>query len=187
MRKHSLPPRDRYIEDWELVEALKVASPFIRAYIGLKLLTALRRGDLRRLRISDLKEDGIQVQPHKTAGTSGQRITIQWSPALRTAVSECMALRRKVTSIWLFSTRSGQPYIKEDGCANGFDSILQRSMAKVVAETTVTERFTEHDLRAKCASDAESLEHAQQLLTHAEAATTKRIYRRCGELVRPLK
>ena len=50
-----------------------------------------------------------------------------------------------------------------------------------------TERFTEHDLRAKCASDAESLEHAQQLLAHAEAATTKRIYRRRGELVRPLK
>jgi integrase len=152
-----------------------------------QVLTALRRGDLLRLRVSDLKDDGIQVQPHKTAGTSGQRIIIQWTPALRAAVSDCMALRRKVTSIWLFCTRAGQPYIKEDGRANGFDSIWQRFMAKVVAETTVTERFTEHDLRAKCASDAESLEHAQQLLAHTEAATTRRIYRRRGEVVRPLK
>jgi hypothetical protein len=31
------------------------------------------------------------------------------------------------------------------------------------------------------------LEHAQQLLAHAEAATTRRIYRRRGQLVRPLK
>ena len=171
----------------ELVEALKVASPLIRSYVGLKLLTALRRGDLLRLRISDLKEDGIHVQPHKTSKTSGQRIIIQWTPALRTAVSECKMRRRKVTSLWLFCTRMGQPYIKEDGRANGFDSIWQRFMAKVLAETGVTERFTEHDLRAKCASDAKSLEHAQQLLAHAEAATTRRIYRRRGELVQPLK
>ena len=187
VRKHSTPPRDRYVEDWELVEALKVASPFIRAYIGLKLLTGLRRGDLLRLKVSDLKEDGIQVQPHKTTRTSRTRITIQWSPALREAVNACTALRRKVTSIWLFCTRAGQPYIKEDGSANGFDSIWQRFMAKVLAETNVTDRFTEHDLRAKCASDAESLEHAQQLLAHAEAATTRRVYRRRGELVKPLK
>ena len=77
--------------------------------------------------------------------------------------------------------------VKEGATANGFDSIWQRFMAKVLAETKVTDRFTEHDLRAKCASDAESLEHAQQLLAHAEAATTKRIYRRRGEVVRPLK
>ena len=92
-----------------------------------------------------------------------------------------------MTSISLFCTRTGQPYVKQDGTANGFDSIWQRFMAKVLAETTVTDRFTEHDLRAKCASDAESLEHAQQLLAHAEATTTKRIYRRRGEVVRPLK
>lgn len=43
--------------------------------------------------------------------------------------------------------------------------------------------FTEHDLRAKVGSDAESLERAQQLLTHASASTTKRIYRRKPEIV----
>ena len=41
------------------------------------------------------------------------------------AVRDCMALRRKATSIWLFCTRAGQPYIKEDGRANRFDSIWQ--------------------------------------------------------------
>lgn len=50
----------------------------------------------------------------------------------------------------------------------------------------VTERFTEHDLPAKCASEAETLVHAQQLLARADSATTQRIYRRRPERVKPL-
>ena len=56
----------------------------------------------------------------------------------------------------------------------------------MLAETKVTERFTEHDLRAKCASDAEFLEHARALLSHADVRTTKAIYRRKPERVKPL-
>jgi hypothetical protein len=44
----------------------------------------------------------------------------------------------------------------------------------VLKETKVTERFTEHDLRAKCAPDGESLEHARALLSHADASQQKR-------------
>lgn len=54
-------------------------------------------------------------------------------------------------------------------------------------ETKVTERFTEHDLRAKCASDAESLEHARAMLAHADARTTELIYRRRPERVHPAR
>jgi len=50
----------------------------------------------------------------------------------------------------------------------------------------VTERFTEHDLRAKCASDAATLEHARALLSHADARTTEAVYRRKPERVKPL-
>ena len=62
----------------------------------------------------------------------------------------------------------------------------QRFMDRVLSETKVTERFTEHDLRAKCASDATSLEHARALLAYADARTTDTIYRRKPERVRPL-
>lgn len=60
-------------------------------------------------------------------------------------------------------------------------------MDRVLTETKVKDRLTEHDLRAKCASDAESLEHAQPLLAHADSSTTRRIYRRKPERVKPLK
>ena len=49
------------------------------------------------------------------------------------------------------------------------------------------ESLTEHDLRAKCASDATSLEHARALLSHADDRMTKRAYRRAPERVRPLR
>lgn len=46
-------PRDRYIEDWEVVECLslkckkdKGGVAMLKAYICLKLLTGLSRGDL---------------------------------------------------------------------------------------------------------------------------------------------
>lgn len=68
------PPRTRYVEDWEIVEALSVAGPVLRAYISIKLLTGLRRADLLGLRMADIREDGIHVAPRKTAKTTGKRL-----------------------------------------------------------------------------------------------------------------
>jgi len=62
----------------------------------------------------------------------------------------------------------------------------QRFMDRVIAETKVEKRFTEHDLGAKCASDATSREHARALLSHADSRTTDAIYRRKPEVVKPL-
>jgi len=187
VRKLTTPPRDRYVENWEVLEALTVAPPMLHAYIRTKLLTGLRRGDLLRLRIHDLRDDGIHVKPHKTAHTSGKRLIISWSPELIAAINDAKQARKKITSMWLFSTRLGQPYIKEDGSANAFDSLWQRFIRKVLKDTKVEARFTEHDLRAKVGSDADSLERARQLLAHASASTTQRIYRRKPEVIKPLK
>ena len=182
--KFSTPPRKRYIEDWELQEALKVASPFIATYIRLKLLTGLRRGDLLSLKLSDIKEDGIHVTPRKTSQTTRKKIIIEWSEQLSDSIDEIKALRKKILSVWLFHTRQGQPYMKENGTANGFDSIWQRFMTKALEKTKLKEKFTEHDLRAKVASDTE-INHAQQLLGHSSAEVTERVYRRRPEIVRP--
>lgn len=185
VRKFSTPPRTRYIEDWEIQEALKVASPFIRAYVNLKLLTGLRRGDMLSLKLSDLKEDGIHVTPRKTQNTTGKKIIIEWSPDLVQAIADIRGIAKKVGSIWLFHTRTGQPYIQQGGTANAFDSIWQRFMAKALSETGLVEKFTEHDLRAKVASDT-TIGHAQRLLGHNSQNTTDRIYRRAAEKVKPI-
>jgi integrase len=186
VRKFSTPPRKRYVEDWEIVEALKIASPFITAYIRLKLLTGLRRGDLLSLKVSDLQDDGIHITPRKTAHSTGKSIVIEWSIELKSAIDQAMKIRKKILSLWLFHTNKGQPYIKENGTANGFDSIWQRFMAKALTSTLLVDKFTEHDLRAKVASDV-TIDHAQALLGHSNAEVTDRIYRRKPNRVRPFR
>ncbi len=88
----------------------------------------------------------------------------------------------------LFCTRRGKSYFNEsNGRTEGWDSMWQRFMARILKETKVSERFTEHDLRAKCASDADTLEHAQSLLSHTDSKITKAVYRRKPEIIKPSK
>lgn len=184
-------PRTRYVEDWEVVECLALASRrkkgsvlAIQAYMRVKLLTGLRRGDLLRLRVADCKDDGIHVITNKT----GKPVIYEWSDELRAAVAMAKAARPVHIAPWLFCNRDGAGYLDETtGEAHGWSSMWDRFMARVLEETKVTERFTEHDLRAKCASDAETLDHARALLAHADSRTTDRIYRRKAERVRPLR
>jgi integrase len=170
-------PRDRYVEDAEL-EAFKAhAGAFIAAYIDFKLLTALRQGDVLSLRLDQLKDDGI----HVTVGKTGKRVIIEWSEALRDAVTTARQLPRPVRGFYLFCNRKGQPYT-----GNGFRSIWQRRMKSALEKGILKERFREHDLRAKAASDAKK-DHATELLAHLDSRTTSRHYRRKPEVIRPLK
>jgi integrase len=188
------PARTRYIEDWEVIEALSLKPMrkagsvlMIQAYIRIKLLTALRRSDLLRLRPSDFTTAGIKVTPTKTERSTGKRFIIEWTPELTAAVEIAKATRPVDIAPWLFCKTDGDCYIDATGRASGWDSMWQRYMTRVLKETKLTERFTEHDLRAKCGSDAESLERARQLLGHADAKITERVYRRKPEMVRPLR
>lgn len=200
-RKAKLQHRKRYVEDWEVVAALELPQKMtasgklnrndrtlaVQAYIRLKLLTGLRRTDLLRLRMSDIRDEGVHVTPSKTAGTSGKSTIYEWTEELLEAVEAAKVSRPVDISPWIFCTRKGEPYQRDDGTANAFDSLWQRFMDRVLAETKVEDRFQERDLRAKCATDAESLEHARALLSHASASTTNRIYRRKPERVKPGK
>jgi len=187
-------PRDRYVEDWEIVEALALPTTrkkgsilMIQAYIRIKLLTGMAQGDLLRLTMPSILDDGIHIQRHKTKGSTGKRTIYTWTPELHKAVDMALEARPKL-SVFLFCTREGEGYIDEaTGRASGWKSMWQRFMARLIQETKITEHFTEHDLRAKVASDADTLEHARSLLSHADSRTTDKIYRRKAERVTPLR
>ena len=161
----------------------------IQAYIQLKLLTGMARGDLLRLEPArHFKEDGIHIQRHKTMNSTGKRTIYSWTPALKHSIEAALNARPVDISAFLFSTKRGYGYINEaTGNASGFKSLWQRFFARVLAETKIKTHFTEHDLRAKVASDAHNLEHAKALLSHTDSAMTDIIYRRKPTLVKPLK
>lgn len=184
--------RTRYIEDWEIVEALSLKPHrksgsvlMIQAYLRLKLLTGLRQRDLLLLTVSDCKEDGIHVDPSKTRDTTRKSLVYDWNDQLRAAVEHAKACRPAL-SPYLFCKTDGQCMVDPvTERAKAFTDMWQGFIARVLAETKVTERFTEHDLRAKVGSDAESLERAKQLLAHSDVRLTERVYRRKAERISP--
>ena len=112
----------------------------------------------------------------------------EWTPALQQAVAQAKAARPIDFSPWLFCTRKGEGYFNEDsGQATGWDSMWQRFMTRLLEETDIEERFTEHDLRGKVGSDLASIERAADLLGHTSKEITKRHYRRKPEVIKPVR
>lgn len=169
-------PRDRYIEDAEFVAFREHAGPLIAAYMDVKYLTGLRQADLLSIRLDQLKEDGIHLKVSK----NGKRIIIAWNEPLRAAVQRARSLPRPVRGLFLFCNRRGQPYT-----GSGFRSNWHRQMRSALKNGVLQERFREHDIRAKSASDT-SRDQASELLAHLDARTTQKYYRRKPEIVRPL-
>ena len=185
-------PRNRYVEDWELELFKSVASPLLRCYCDLKYLTGLRKGDILTIREASLIDEGIYVVPRKTSKLhprTGKEIQAKpmlflWTQELREVVTRIRGLKkgRAIGSVFLFATRGGQCYYDvERSRSDGFDSIWKRYMAKAKIEAEKQgrplEHFTEHDIRAKNASDEVNEVDAQQRLGHATVKATK-TYRR---------
>lgn len=134
-----------------------------------------------------MTDEGIAV----TQGKTGARLIYLWDAELRTVVARIKAMRRprgphrtktlrRPIGLHLFCTRAGQPYT-----ASGFDSIWQRAMKKALGAGVIKERFTEHDIRAKTATDDPL--SAQQRLGHKNRSMTDRYIKvRKVEKVKPL-
>jgi len=189
-------PRDRFVEDWEIEEALSLtpkiksrAVTLAKLYVRFKLMTGLRRWDILKLKISQIKDDGIHVQPTKTKNTTGKRLIFEWDEEgeMRNLIDDILKLPpRRIGDVCLFTTRQGKSYINNQGKANAFDSLWQRYMNRVIELTNVEDKFQERDLRAKVASDSETLQEASERLGHGTTETTNKVYRRKPLRIKPL-
>lgn len=134
----------------------------------LTYLTTQRRQDIIALRLFDIRDDGIHVTQLKR----GAKVVIEWTDALRTAVSELRAIKRSIASIYLITNRSGQRYSDA-----GFKSMWNR--LQVAWKEAGGERFHYHDLRARGVGKLKSEGRvAKDLTGHTTEATAERIYDR---------
>ena len=60
-------------------------------------------------------------------------------------------------------------------------------MQRAIKGGVLKEKFTMHDLRAKCASDIGNEEDAQRLLGHENISMTRKAYIRKPQKVTPLR
>ena len=176
--KHTEKGRDRYITDLEFESVKKLASNLIATVMDFAYITAMRRGDILKLRLDQINEEGIWIKQSKT----GTKQLYEWTDGLFDVVARAKALKRPIRGLYLFCTRQGQPYSD-----TGFKAMWNRVQVKWADQGG--QRFTFHDIRAKALTDAKAKGmDAQSLAGHATSAMTEHyIKQREFKRVKPLR
>lgn len=167
-------PRDRLVTDAELAAFRATAElsgetgKLLSQVAWLAYLTGQRRGDLLKLRLDRLTDDGILIQQGKT----GAKVLIEWTDALRGCVAALRTLPRPVRGLYLVCNRHGQAYTDA-----GFKALWGRTMN--AWQASGGERFHFHDLRAKAITRmVEDGRQARDLSGHATDAMVAKVYDR---------
>jgi len=170
--------RNRYVTDVEYAGVKLMAPKRVRLAMDLSLLTGQRQGDVIGFRWDHVKDMHIHVQQGKT----GKRLAIEISPALEAVLDECWKLPKGGCEggEYVITRRCGGRYTSE-----GFRALWQRTINQWVKLGNL--RFNFHDIRAKSASDSESIDAAYQRLGHQDISITRQVYDRGVRIVKPLK
>lgn len=166
-------PRDRLVTDRELCSFIAHSAggetgTLLALTAWLAYLTSQRRGDLLKLRLDRIIDDGILIQQGKT----GAKVLVEWTPKLRECVAELRTIPRPVRGMYLICNKAGQPYTD-----SGFKALWGRAMTAWV--DAGGERFHFHDLRAKAVTRmVEDGRKAQDLSGHASEAMVSKVYDR---------
>lgn len=161
----TLVGRKRLVTDAE-IRALKAAALLqarngeaLVQMIDLALLTGQRIGDLIKMRWQDVTDAGVLVEQGKT----GERLLIQWSPALKAAIDACAR-----------GDRIGHVLKTQSGTGYRYAGI--RSAWVRACERAGIEDLHIHDLRGRAGMDAregDGLEAARDLLGHKSIRMTE--------------
>ncbi len=175
--KHKEIGRSRYIMDNEFEAVKLIASDLIATIMDFAYITALRKGDILRLKLEQITDEGIWIKQSKT----GAKQLYEWSEGLHEVVNRAKILKRP-KSLYLFCNRQSQPYTD-----SGFKALWQRVQVKWAAQGG--SRFTFHDIRAKALTDAKNMGmDAQSLAGHSTAAMTEHYIKQFEfKKVKPLK
>lgn len=176
--KHKEKGRDRYVMDSEFEGVKNIAGELIATVMDFAYITALRKGDILRLKLDQITDQGIWITQNKT----GAKQLYQWSDGLKNIVNQAMGLKRPKWCVYLFCNRQGQAYTD-----SGFKALWQRVQVKWAEQGG--NRFTFHDIRAKALTDAKQKGmDAQTLAGHSSATMTEHyIKQREFKRVTPLK
>lgn len=180
----SPPRRDRYITDEEFLairegmltgdDGLPTrAGEIARCFVDLCYLTAQRSTDIRKLLWNQVREDGIAFKPTKTAGSSGAKVVVRLTAAIREVLERARAFgvpaaaTARIKSIYVIHALDGSPYTM-----SGIRSAWVRACRRAgVANATIK------DLRAKALTDAEragySIEQLRTAAAHSSVTTTE--------------
>ena len=168
--------RTRLPSEAELAAIRVAASQQLCCMVDLVLLIGLRKGDMLKIRLSDLTDRGVRIEVQKTGAVA----IFEWSEALRDVVDLARRLRRRVGSLYLFANRQGQRYT-----TSGWDCIWKRTLMRAGVKG-----LTFHDLRRWAINQAQrqgGLDYAQAIGAHKSRRSTEGYLVAGEQIVRPLR
>lgn len=180
VERNETKPRTRYVTDAEFKALYAIVSPSVKIAMELARMVGQRQGDL--LRATWQQIDTNKRLFYFEQAKTGKKLAIRVTPALEELLVRARRLPPLIPRLYLIRRRDGQPYTSE-----GFKALWQRWMKRALKRGVIKERFTFHDLRAKCVSDNPSIEAAMQLAGHTSMAMTRRVYDRGTREVGPLR
>jgi integrase len=157
--------RDRYIEDDEYKVVMELANGTVKDVAKIGYVTSQRISDVLKIRLEDVRDNGIFVKQGKT----NARLLIRIS-----GETLQMVQRRKASSKEYLFEHHGKPYTYD-----GYASMYKRVVKKALVRGLIKESFTIHDLRAKALTDADLVGmDAQKLAGHATRKQTEEYIKR---------
>lgn len=164
---------DRYVSDDEYRAVWNAADEDLRDAMDLALLTAQRPADVLKMNHADIRDGALWVTQNKT----GKKLRIA-------IVGELAAVLDRIAG--RHSDGKGAALIQNGKGERLTYHALRSRFEKAREAAGVAFQF--RDLRAKAASDAGDLGHAQKLLGHRTRGMTEHYTRdRAGESVKPLR
>lgn len=168
------PGRDRELSDDEEGRLLAaIPNPGLRRMVVVALMTALRQGNLIRLRVEHVNLITNELEITRTKGN--RKIKIPIVPALLPTIQEAIAASESGA---LFETRWHRAY-SESGVRSSF---------REAVEAAGIDDLHFHDLRHSCASRLQragvQIEIIQRVLDHSSITMTMRYIHTDGEAKR---
>lgn len=157
--------RDRLITRDEYARVYEACPPWLQCVMDLCYLTGQRIGDILKIELVHLHDDGVYFEQQKT----GKRLVVEWTPELRAVAERAKSLHGEaVQKRFLIGARGGNQRLY---------SYVWRAF-KNAATTAKVADVNLHDLRAMSgtAAEAQGIDPTA-LLGHSDTRTT-RIYLR---------
>lgn len=178
VKRNPEKPGGKYAEQWQYDAVYPVMPPAVQVAMDIARITGLRQGDILQLKLTDCREEGLQVKVSKT----GKTLLFAWTDELNEAIERAKTLPSKIGTMWLIHTQSGQPYT-----GSGFRTIWQRTIRKAMADKKNPlpkgARFAFKDLRTTAGTDSED----EALLGHQDKRILHRHYKVKPTKVTPIK
>ncbi len=180
VRRNREKPRDYYATDAVYFAVYEAAEQALKDAMDLAYYTGQRPADVMQYRWSDIHDGALWVKQDKT----GAKLRVEISGDLERLL-QAIRSRPMVSATTIICTAHGRPLRKENR-QRMFVAARADAAAKYPELADAIMAFQYRDIRPKAASET-NLDHAQKLLGHANPEITKRVYRRAGERVSPLK